>query len=136
MANDGVKFVSHAQEVLAELDLKKRAALEAVGIQSASHAQATYTQYGRIDTDFMRGSTSHQVNGDTVYVGTNAKYAIYHEVGTGVFVPGGRKTPWAYQTPDGEWHRTRGVSPTHAIKNSIANHIAEIKQIIKSVLSS
>jgi len=127
-----VRFVNNSPEILAELEIKKRAALEAVGATCASHARNTYTAEGRVDTDFMRGSTTHLVQGDTVDIGTSASYAIYHEMGTGVYIAGGRKTPWAYPSKDG-WRWTRGVPPTHAIRNCVANHTQQIKQIMNRI---
>ncbi|MBA4274020.1 MAG: hypothetical protein C0436_00040 [Alphaproteobacteria bacterium] len=42
--------------------------------------------------------------------GPTAEYAPYVEYGTGIYAVNGdgRKTPWWYQTPEGEWIRTRG----------------------------
>lgn len=129
-------FESHAAEVLAELDRNKRTSLEAIGQQGVSYAKTTITAAGRVDTGTMRDSISHQVKDSTVYIGTNTSYAIYHEMGTGKYIAGGRKTPWAYQDEEGEWHWTHGVPPLHMLKNAVANHINIFKQIIQRIMKS
>ena len=123
-------------EVLRELETKIAAALEACGNQAVSHAKQNITEAGREDTGAMRNSITHQVEGDTCYVGTNIEYAIYNEYGTGVFADSGkgRQTPWSYQDEKGKWHRTKGMKPIHFLKNAIANHISEYKSIIEDKL--
>jgi hypothetical protein len=130
-----VTFKDNSAQVLRDLDRLSRAALEAVGNQAVTHAKQTVTIAGRIASGDMVGKIFHRVVGDTCYVGTNTRYAIYHEMGTGIHIAGGRKTPWAYHGADGEWHWTRGVAPLHFIKNAAANHVAEYKAIIKRILS-
>lgn len=40
-----------------------------------------------------------------------AEYAVFVERGTGIYAQNGlgRKTPWWYQTPDGQWFFTHGM---------------------------
>ena len=134
--------VDNTNEVLRTLAEKIDAAMEAVGNQAVSHAKQNLTAASRVDTGALRNSISHVSYGEETegecYVGTNQEYAIYHEVGTGVYAEGGggRKTPWAYQDAKGHWHRTRGVTPVHYIKNAMANHQDEYKEIIEKVLKS
>lgn len=129
-----VEFVDRSAQVLQEMEQRKKAALEACGQQAASYAKNTITAAGRIQTDTMRGSITHQVQGNSVDVGTNTSYAIYHEMGTGRYIAGGRKSPWAYQDAEGEWHWTHGVPPLHMIKNAVANHVNTFKQIITRIM--
>lgn len=130
----------NTDEVLRVLAEKIDAAMEAVGNQAVSHAKQNLTAASRVDTGALRNSISHVSYGEETegecYVGTNQEYAIYHEVGTGIYAEGGngRKTPWAFQDSKGEWHRTRGVSPVHYIKNAMADHVEEYKGIIEKVL--
>lgn len=128
-------FESHAAEVLEELDRKKRASLEAVGQQGVSYAKQTVAANRQQHTGGLMNIT-HQVQDSTVYIGTNTSYAIYHEMGTGKYIAGGRKTPWAYQDEEGEWHWTHGVPPLHMLKNAVANHINIFKQIIQRIMKS
>lgn len=128
----------HSAEVLRELEIRVQSALEACGNQAVSHAKNNLTEASRVDTGALRNSISHQVDDDTCYVGTNQEYAIYNEVGTGIYTEGGggRQSPWAYQDAKGKWHRTRGIKPVHFIKNAVANHIEEYKQIMEQQLKS
>lgn len=126
----------NSAEVLRELDSKIEAALEACGNQAVSHAKQNITRAGRVDTGALRNSISHQVDGDTCYVGTNNEYAIYHELGTGIYAEGGkgRKTPWFYVDAKGKGHFTRGVKPIHFLKNAVADNVKEYKNIFEQYL--
>ncbi len=128
-----VTFKDNSAQYLAEFDAACRAALEAVGNQAVSHAKRNVTAAGRVDTRVMRGSITHQVKDDTVFVGTNVKYAIFNELGTGIYISGGRKTPWSYQDGHGEWHTTKGMPPIHFLKNAIVQHMNEYVAIIKKI---
>lgn len=127
----------NSAEVLRAVEANIQAALEAVGNQAVSHAKKNITEAGRVDTGALRNSISHQVEGDTCYVGTNQEYAIYNEVGTGIYTEGGggRQTPWFYVDAKGQGHFTRGMKPIHFLKNALANNISEYRSIIKDYLS-
>ena len=133
-----IKVIDHSGEVLTALKTQVEAALEACGGNAVSYAKQSIARAGRVDTGALINSVSHEVIEDTCYVGTNQSYAIYHEVGTGIYTEGGggRRTPWAFQDQKGEWHITRGVSPVHFLKNSVANHSDEYKAIIEQHLKS
>ena len=127
-------------DVLRELDSKIEAILEAWGIQGVGAVVDIITSESRVDTGAMRNSITHQVDaGDqSVYIGTNIEYAIYHELGTGIYLEGGggRQTPWAYQDANGEWHRTRGMKPIHMIKNGVSGSVNDFKSIANDILKS
>jgi len=141
MADIEIKIEDHSDEILRQLAQNVEAGLEACGNQAVSHAKQTlrakiprhaswYSPTGK-----LANSVTHSVTGDEMHVGTNTDYAIYNEYGTGIYAEGGgRQSPWAYQGSDGEWHQTRGITPTHFIKNSLANHIAEYKAILEKFL--
>lgn len=131
-----VVFEDHSKEVLQELERRTRASLEACGGQAVAYAKNTVTAAGRVRTDTLRGEITHQVQGNSVDVGTNTSYAIYHEMGTGIYIAGGRKTPWPFFDEKGEMHWTRGVPPLHMIKNSVANHINTFKSIITKIMKA
>ena len=124
--------------MLQELRSKVEAALEAAGNQAVSHSKANITAASRVDSGAMRNSMNHLVQGNDCYVGTNQEYAIYHEYGTGINTDGGggRQTPWTYQDAHGKWHRTRGMKPLHFLKNAIADHVDEYRQIIEQQLKA
>lgn len=131
-----VTFVSHADDVLDALDNQSRAALEAIGLQATSHAKSTITAESRVDTGALRNSISHIVDssGKSVMIGTNVRYAVYNEMGTGIYIAGGRKSPWSYKDAKGNWHRTRGLKPIHFLKNAVEKHREEYKRIIERFL--
>lgn len=129
-------LTDNSEKVLRALEVQVEVALEACGHQAVSHAKQNITQASRVDTGALRNSVSHQVQGDTCYVGTNTEYAIYNEVGTGIYAEGGggRQTPWAYKDEKGHWHRTIGMKPIHFLKNAISDHRKEYKAIIEQQL--
>lgn len=126
-------------EVLQALYWQAQAALEACGQQAVSHAKQNITAAGRVDTGAMRNSVNHKVvaSESACYVGTNQEYAIYNELGTGIYAEGGRgrKTPWVYVDAKGVAHRTRGMTPIHFLKKAIQDHVDEYQKIIKKELS-
>ena len=133
----GFEIQDNSDKFLSALETQTEAALEAIGNQAVSHAKSNITEASRVDTGAMRNSMTHQVDGHDCYVGTNNSYAIYHELGTGIYLEGGggRQTPWSYKDSKGNWHRTRGIKPIHFLKNAVANHVDEYKKIIEQILS-
>lgn len=115
-------------EIIHELENKKTAILEAIGLQAESNAKLNCP----VDTGNLRNSITHTVSGDTVYIGTNVEYGVWNEVGTGIYADDGqgRKSSWAYQDNKGVWHNTHGIKPTHFLRNSISDHMDEYKKII------
>lgn len=133
-----VTITDNSGEVLDAMTEAIEASLEAIGQQGASYAKQNLTEAGRVDTGALRNSISHQVemSENAVYIGTNQDYAIFHELGTGIYLEGGggRQSPWAYQDAKGEWHRTRGVTPVHFIKNAAADHADEFIAIAEQTM--
>ena len=126
----------NSAQLMSELETKIQAALEAVGNQAVSHAKQNITSASRVDSGALRNSMNHLVKGNECYIGTNTSYAVYHEVGTGIYLEGGggRQTPWSFKDSSGKWHRTRGIKPIHFLKNAVANHTDEYKAIIEAQL--
>lgn len=131
-----ITIEDHSDEVLRALEERIEAALEACGQQAVTHAKQNITAASRVDTGALRNSISHVTwaEGGELYVGTNQEYAIYNEVGTGIYISGGRTTPWSYKDKKGNWHRTRGMPPVHFLKNAMADHVKEYKGIIEQEL--
>ena len=132
MAN--ITITDNRDEVLQKLRERIDAALEAVGNQCVSHAKQNITAASRVDTGAMRNSISHIVSDDVCHVGTNIEYAIYNEMGTGIYIEGGRVTPWAYEDAHGVTHWTRGMPGIHFLRNAAADHTDEYKAIIENEL--
>ena len=130
-----VIYTDNTKEVLSAFESQIKQAMEAVGNQAVSHAKNRVTAEGRIATGTLRNEISHQVVDKDCYVGTNTSYAIFNEMGTGIYVAGGRSSPWSYQDANGEWHRTSGMKPIHMIRDAAAGHEGEYKAIIQSYMT-
>ena len=130
----GAKIESHADEVIAAARAARARALEKVGLTAEKHAKKNLTDFPRLDTGRLRNSVSHVSGESAVYIGTNVDYAIYVEVGTGIYASDGRgrKMPWLYMDDEGNYHVTRGMEASHFLKNAAEGHKDEYRQIIKS----
>lgn len=111
-------------------------ALKAIGTQAVAHAVAEITAQGAVDTGRLRSSITQAVEDQTVYVGTNCQYATYVEFGTGIYVSGGRQTPWSYQDEKGQWHKTRGMRPRPFLRPAFEKNLDEFKAIFESILGN
>lgn len=148
-----IKITDNSGEVLRQFEKSLQIALEAVATQAESHAKQVITDtlvYGkvnlmsvahekdnsRVDTGRMRNSVAHTVVKHDAYIGTNVPYAVYHELGTGIYASqaGGRQTPWVYYDSKGKAHRTRGLYPIHFLKKAASEHSEEYKAIIEKIL--
>ena len=133
-----VKVETHADLFKDAVKEAVEAALEAVGLQAEGYAKANITAAGRVDTGELRNSVTHQVEGSeqAVYIGSDLEYAIYNEVGTGIYAEGGggRTDPWVYVDDKGVGHWTVGMKPIHFLKDAAADHGDEYMQIAESVL--
>lgn len=134
--NVEVKITDHHKEVIEAAHEQIRAALEAIGNQAVSHAKQNIGSAGRVDTGGLMNSMSHLVEDDVVHVGTNQEYAVFNEIGTGIYADGGggRQTPWSYQDSKGEWHRTSGMAGIHFLRDAVADNISEYKEIAETIL--
>lgn len=75
------------------------------------------------------------VDGDTLYVGSNAENAIWEEFGTGIHAEnGGRRTPWPYKDREGNWHTTKGKRGTRALTKAMQSKAPVAEKIVKSKL--
>ncbi len=103
-------------------------ALEKCGQTAEDHAKAL----APVRTGVLRNSVSHLLDPDepAAYVGASEEYATYVEMGTGIYVAGGRTDPWPFQDAEGNWHTTRGMPPRPFIKPSVAEHLDEYRKII------
>ena len=99
----------------------------------------------------LKMSISHEVVGNTVYIGTNNPYARYVEYGTGIYARNGdgRKTGWSYIVrgayADKYWREgakncfidaegnkriwTRGQKPQPFLERALANKTMEILEV-------
>lgn len=103
-------------------------ALERCGSQAEGYAKDLCPE----NTGNLRSSIAHKVEPQkrVAYVGTNVSYAPYVELGTGIYYPGGRKTPWKYKDSEGNWHVTRGQEAQPYLKPAVADHAQTYRNII------
>jgi HK97 gp10 family phage protein len=127
-----VEFTDNSGEFKAEALQKALKALETCGLTAEGYAKKLCP----VDTGNLRNSITHEVDESepACYVGTNSEYAVYVEMGTGVYYEGGRRTPWAYQDAKGNWYTTTGQKAQPYIKPAVADHEATYRSIIEGAL--
>lgn len=124
-----VTFTDHSAEVKAEFEAACLRALEKCGLVAEGYAKKGCP----VDTGNLRNSITHEVKDDekAVYIGTNSEYGPYVELGTGIYYPGGRQTPWVYEDAKGNWHLTHGQRAQPYLKPAVADHASTYNQIIE-----
>lgn len=117
---------------VAELQTVCVRALEKCGLVGEGYAK----QLCPVDTGNLRNSITHVVDISELLcrIGSNSEYAPYVELGTGIYYPGGRQTPWVYQDSRGNWHLTHGQRAQPYLKPALADHAATYRGIIESEL--
>lgn len=146
-----IQITDNFDAVLAELEKNVAAANEAVGLAAEAHVvegapvgTPESTSIKNYHGGNLRKSITHKVIGDTVFVGTNMKapngspYPVFVELGTGIYATdgNGRKSPWVWRDKNGKYHFTRGIKPTHFMRNALSqtDHIKEYKEIYENQL--
>lgn len=74
----GIVINDHTDEVLDELEVQLRTALEEIGLVAEGYAKRLCP----VDTGRLRNSITHTTDGEAAYIGTNVEYAPYVEMGT------------------------------------------------------
>ena len=130
-----VQFTDNSKEVLEAMQQAAVRALGKCGLTAEGYAKKLCP----VDTGNLRNSITHKLDDGepTVYIGSNAEYAAYIELGTGVYAEtGGRQTPWVYQDAKGNWHMTNGQRAQPYLKPALADHIAAYESIIEHELKN
>ena len=127
-----VQFTDNSKEVLEAMQEAALRALEKCGLTAEGYAKKLCP----VDTGNLRNSITHIVDeGEpAAYIGSNAEYAAYVELGTGKYVSGGRPTPWVYQDEKGNWHRTNGQKAQPYLKPAVADNANTYRKIIEDEL--
>lgn len=131
------KLYDNAADVLKATAEQKQRALEAVGIQAEGDVKDEITDLDAVDTGRLRGSIAHQVDVDSVEIGTNVDYAVYVHEGTGKYAIGGGtpKERWVYRDPlTGEFRMGFPQKPRRFIKNAMERFAKDYIEIIKEYL--
>lgn len=169
-----VKFINNSDSYDEKVRKAIIQALEKIGNNAVSHAKQNITRgvprNGGADwyrvTGNLRNSITHLVKPDeqTVYIGTNLFYAIYNELGTGVFAADGEgKKGWwvfvpgnkagtsvgsakAYTESEArkivaimrkkgiDAHMTQGMKPLHFLKKALEDNQSEYFSILDETL--
>lgn len=133
----GVSFEveqDNTEEVQEALKAAILRGLERIGAQAEGYAKDLCP----VDTGNLRNSISHKVDDaeQAAYIGTNVEYAPYVELGTGIYNPEGRKTPWIYQDDKGNWHWTRGAQAQPFLKPAASDHSQTYRNIMEDELKN
>lgn len=121
---------NNADEVLRACEDQIERGLTACGLMAEKYARDNIRKNGTIDSsDLIERLDSKVINNHSkheVEIGSNQKYAIYIEYGTGIYsTKGGRRTPWWWKGESKKWagwHLTRGMKPKPFLKPALANH--------------
>lgn len=142
------KFTDNTDKFLQELERKERKFAEQAGMFLETQAKKNITEFtyqgknhpGYVDTGRARASISHTytVSDDeiVIYTGSNVKYFVYLEAGTGIYASDGkgRKSPWYYTDRNGNTYQTRGIRPSHSLQKAITDNISTIKTMWIDIL--
>lgn len=130
----GVVFNDYSADVLNEFHDAVLRALERCGEQAEGYAK----DLAPVDTGNLRNSISHKVDDgeSAVYIGSNASYAPYVELGTGKYTEGGRPTPWVYQDDNGNWHWTAGNPAQPFLAPAVKEHATTYRNIIEDEMKN
>ena len=129
-----VKFTDNSDEVLSAFEVACLRGLEKCGLVAEGYAK----KLAPVDTGNLRNSITHNMDSGepAAFIGTNVEYAVYQEMGTGIYADGGRPTPWIYTDAKGQTHWTRGNKAHPFIKPAVADHIQTYKKIIEKELKN
>ena len=129
-----IQFTDNSKEVLEAMQQAAVRALEKCGLTAEGYAKKLCP----VDTGNLRNSITHTVDEEepAAYIGSNAEYAAYIELGTGKYVSGGRPTPWVYQDEKGNWHRTHGQKSQPYLKPAVADHANTYRKIIEDEMKN
>ena len=125
-----VKVVNNTLQVKNLLKKNIVKALTAVGL----YAEGEVKRLVPVDTGDLRSSITSEVYPDKVRIGSDKNYAVYVEMGTGLFaVEGnGRKTAWVYKARNGEVYYTTGQKPQPYLRPGIEQNINQIVAIFEN----
>lgn len=130
-----VEITDNSGKVKEEFQAAVLRALEKCGLTAEGYAK----KLAPVDTGNLRNSITHVVDEaePAAYVGSAVEYAVYQELGTGIYYPeGGRQEPWVYQDAKGNYHMTRGTKAQPFLKPAVADHVQQYKSIIESELKN
>lgn len=122
-------FEDNTAEVLSAAERAVTRALEIIGGKMESYAKGL----APVDTGALRNSITHQVDSDSVMVGSAIMYAPYVELGTGKeYSP---PPQWIQSNaPRGAGIISASQKPRPYLRPAVENHLDEYKNVIESEL--
>ena len=140
MSSSKIEFEDNTDRVLSELEEAKGRALETIG-QLIERYGKKLCPVGTVESTgkkgyrggTLRNSITHEVEEDTVAVGTNVEYGPYVELGTGTYF----KAPpeWeSFEVPESKGIGRGYVHPRPFIRPAIEDHREEYQDVVQSEL--
>ena len=105
-------YKDNTDEVLAAMERAKKRGLEAIGLTAEGYAKKNLYPGHGFDTGNLRNRTSHAVEGDAAYIGTNVEYAPYVELGA------------------------RGRKGIHYLQQAASEHTDEYKKLMEDSMKN
>ena len=105
-------YKDNTDEVLAAMERAKQRGLEAIGLTAEGYAKKNLYPGHGFDTGNLRNRTSHAVEGDAAYIGTNVEYAPYVELGA------------------------RGRKGIHYLQQAASEHTDEYKKLMEDSMKN
>lgn len=124
-----IEITDNSRLAIEEMQSAAVRALEKCGLVGEGYAK----RLCKTDTGNLKNSITHVVDIAELLcrIGSNVEYASYVELGTGIYYPGGRQTPWVYQDAKGNWHLTHGQRAQPYLKPAVADHVQQYEGIIR-----
>lgn len=133
-----VEFQDFSIQVKGQISDRMNAALEECAGELESQVKRNFDTSGRVDTGRTKNSFRHMVDDDThtAYIGSDYENAIWEEFGTGenALNGDGRKGGWSYKDAKGQWHYTRGKTPSRAFWRAYTSLKSAIVRRIESAM--
>lgn len=107
--NIQIQITDNSPEVLAAVKTAIKRALWSMGAKAEGYAK----EGAPVDTGRLRNSITHQESDNATVIGSNVEYAAAQELGT-----------------------SRGITGKHYLKNAVANHTGEYKDVVKQSMSN
>ena len=132
-----IKFESNLSGVKSAIREATENGLTALGMYIQDQAQRNIKKAKAIDTGLLRSRIDHKIdmNQKSVSVGTNVEYAVYVELGTGIYADGGggRQSPWMYNYEGKKgkkgWRITSGSKPVHFLTDAFTKNHSQMKDV-------
>lgn len=135
MADFEIHFENNSDEVRKKLKQKLQQILVAWGKEAERLVTQIAPSAPKYGGNLKQSITFQEdVSKQEVTIGSVAEYATYVEMGTGIYYPGGRPTPWSWLGADGKWRRTRGMEAQPYLKPGVESGIDAYERIAKRIL--